>query len=465
MKIVFIYTNINGLHAESYAFGLASIVSVARKNGHDAKVILVKEKASYGKVFEEIVDFKPQVVGFTCVSSQFVFVKEIAACIKERLPGAIIVCGGVHPTINPGCVLEARHLDAIFVGEAEHSFAEFLIKVERGQDYRSVENLAYALGSDVIMNKLKPLIADLDSLPYPDKEIYPFKDTLDQTGYAPFFFSRGCPFLCSYCSNHMIAKRYGLKHNNPRYRSPESSIVEIEEAVKKFDIKTIWILDDIFGIDKKWRSEFCAKYKNRVGIKFICILRVNVIDDEFMKLLKDAGCFRVFIGIESGNDHVRRNIMNRHMTNDQIIKAFEAAHDNHLATIAINMIGLPGETEEMLWDTIRLNRQIKPQMSCVNIFYPYRGTRLGDECFQKGLVNESLYADFSNERRETVLNYPDDYKKKLMYYQENWEALVYPGDLKKRITRVLRKTYLWGYLRKLKNTFSLRFKKMDSRVS
>ena len=111
------------------------------------------------------------------------------------------------------------------------------------------------------------------------------------------------------------------------------------------------------------------------------------------------------------------------------------------------------DDEFMVWDTIKLNRIIKPTVSCVSFFYPYKGTALGDRCFEQGLVNESVYSDFSNERRESVLNYTQEYKKKLVYYQENWEMLIYPFDCKKRLIKLLRKTFLWGYLRAFARRF------------
>lgn len=457
MNVLFVYTNIDGYHTQCYSFGLASIVSVTKAKGHSVKVETLTKKKNYQKVLDTVASFKPRIIGFTSVSSQFSFVKELSAMVKEKFPEVITVCGGVHATISPECITEAKGLDAIFVGESENSFVEFLNKVEKKEDYRGVDNLAYAEKGAVKMNKLKPLLADLDGLPYTDKEICPYGDTIKRTGYAPFYFSRGCPYLCSYCSNHKIANRYGLERNTPRYRSVESSIREIEEAKGKFDIKTVWIQDDIFGVDKRWRNEFCAEYKKRIKTKFICLLRVNVVDEEFMRLLKDAGCFRVFIGIESGNEFVRKDIMNRHMTNEQIVKAFAAAHKYGLETVAINMIGLPGETEEMLQDTIKLNRGIAPTITSVNIFYPYKGTKLGDQCFEKGLVDEGLYSDFSKERRETVLNFPGDYRKRLEYYYNNWEVLVYPRDYKRHFLRFLRKTFAWRCAFKLKRVIAAGF--------
>ena len=452
MKILFIYPNINGFHRDTYSFGLASIISITKKNGHIPKVIIVRTKKEYQKVFEEIATFKPQVIGFSSVSSQFSFVREIVAEIKKEFPNVVTVCGGIHPTINPQCILESKYLDGVFIGESENSFIEFLKKLENKESYKDVDNLVYVENGKLIVNKLKPLIHNLDSLPYPDREIYPFGQTLKAVGYAPFLFSRGCPYLCSYCSNHAIAKTYNLLRNYPRYRSPELSIREIESTISKFSIEKILIVDDIFGIDRKWRREFCKKYKKRIRIRFQCLLRANVIDKEFIQLLKEAGCYRISIGIESGNEFIRNKIMNRRMSNEQIIKAFDIAHKYDLQTNAINMIGVPEETEEMIWDTIKLNRKVKPTSSGVNIFYPYKGTKLGDYCFEKGLVGVSSYNSFSNERRETVLNYSEQYKNKLSYYRKNWEIFVYPFSFKRRLMKLVRRIFVWKYLQILRRS-------------
>jgi radical SAM superfamily enzyme YgiQ (UPF0313 family) len=456
MDVLFIYTNINGTHEETYAIGFASIVAVTKKEGHNVKVIIVKNREEYSKVFKEISIFNPRIVAFTAVSSQFNFVIEISEGIKKVRSDTITVCGGVHPTIFPECVLDAPYLDGIFRGESEYSFVEFLQKVDQNRPFKDTDNFCYNDKGKVIINPLKPFIEDLDSLPFPDKTSYPYIETVSQYGIAPFLFSRGCPFLCSYCSNHAIAKAYNRDRNTPRYRSPESSIREIEETIRDFPmIKTIWIWDDTFGINKQWRNEFCRKYKDRVGIKFDCFLRANVVDEEFIKMLKGAGCYRISFGIESGNEYVRNQIMNRKMSNEQILMAFSLAQKYGLETNAINIIGVPGETEEMIWDTIMLNRKVHPTTSGVNIFYPYKGTNLGDECFSKGLVNEEQYQNFSQERRESVLNYSEDYKRKLMYYYKNWPVLIYPYDVVLRIKLVLMKNpALWETLRMMKRSIS-----------
>jgi hypothetical protein len=94
----------------------------------------------------------------------------------------------------------------------------------------------------------------------------------------------------------------------------------------------------------------------------------------------------------------------------------------------------------MIWDTIRLNRRVRPTSSGINIFYPYKGTVLGDSCFDKGMVDEEAYLSFSNERRQSVLNYPLDMKKRLVYYHENWEQLIWPFDMRRRLIRLIKNT-------------------------
>lgn len=321
-------------------------------------------------------------------------------------------------------MLDSSAIDAVFMGESEEAFVEFLDKIESGKDWHEVSNLAYGLEGKLIKNAHKPQVEDLDRFPQPDREIYPFGDTIKAIGFATFIFSRGCPFSCTYCSNHAIARRYGNKTNKPRYRSPQASIREIEDTCAKFPIEKILISDDLFGLDKVWRQEFCGLYRKRIKIRFVCLLRANVLDDEFAKMLKGAGCYRVSIGVESGNDYIRNKVMNRQMPRETLLKAFGAAQKARLETNAINIIGVPGETEEMLLDTIRLNRELWPTPSGVNIFYPYKGTVLGDYCFENGLVDEKLYYNFSLERRDSVLKYPAAQKEKLRYYRDHWHDLL-----------------------------------------
>lgn len=227
-----------------------------------------------------------------------------------------------------------------------------------------------------------------------------------------------------------------MSRYTPRYRSVKSCIGEILETLELFPfIDTIYIQDDIFGLDRAWREEFCKQYQVKVGKRFLCLLRANIVDETFIKMLKEAGCYRIMFAIESGSDYIRNVKMNRNMKKEQIIHAFELVQKYGMETVAINIIGTPGETDEMIGETIRLNQLIKPTASGVNIFYPYKGTVLGDWCFEQNLVDLDKYKNFSNERRESVLKYSEDWNKKLVCYHDNWDDFVYPWDIKMRIKR------------------------------
>jgi len=216
--------------------------------------------------------------------------------------------------------------------------------------------------------------------------------------------------------------------------------LEIEEIVNKYDsiIDYVWIMDDIFGLDRKWRKEFCEKYKKRVQKKFLVLMRVEMINEDLLIMLKEAGCSKIFFGVESGNETIRTKLMNRRMSNQKIIDAFDLCHKYSLETLAVNIIGMPGESVEMIWDTIHLNRRLRPTASGVNIFYPYRGTELGDKCFEDGLVDEELVKNFSLERRDTVLKFPEDHMNRLKYFSDNWQVLVYPYNVKYRLLKFLK---------------------------
>ena len=441
MRVLFVYTNVNGLHADSFADGIAIMMAVTKKAGHDIRHSQIFTKEDYSLIERDVKEFKPDVVGFTAVSSQYSAVTTLAEMIKKISPKTINVCGGVHPTLYPQCVLESKSMDAVFVGDAEYPFLEFLEKVKNNQSWWDCDNIAYNDNGKMKKNKLRPLLSDkeLEILPHPDRTSYAYADTLKKIGVAPFHFTRGCPFTCTYCSNIGIAKVYGATRYNIRQASPEYAIQEIEEAIEKYPtigpVYKIYLTDDIFGLNKKWRREFLALYRKRIKIPFYCLLRCDVVTEDTMQDLASGYCELIQFGVESGNDYIRNTVMDRAMPRETIINAFKLAKKYGVKTNAINIIGVPGETKEMLLDTVKLNEEINPDTTGVNIFYPYKGTPLGDKAFKEKLVNVEKFNDFSNERRESVMNYSREWLDTLVYYRNNWEKHVYPYDFKRHAAR------------------------------
>jgi len=440
MKILFIITNINGKYRDAYSFGLASLASFIREKGFEFEIRVINKIDEYDSIFELIDSFNPRVIGYSSVSSQFMYVKELAQKIRQKYKDKIQVCGGIHPSIYPNCIFETDALDGIFIGESEYGFADFLSKVKNGLPYKDVKNFAYNNNGNLVKNPLHSLIKDLDVLPFPEREKYDYKRFIEWKGGASFIFTRGCPYRCTYCCNHAIAGIYGLKSNMPRYRSPDNCIKEIKEVMSKYEVKRVRIVDDLFGFDIKWTEEFCKKYGSQIKLPLQVLLRVDRVNERLMENLKIAGCDYVFCGIESGNDFIRNKILKRNLSKKQIIKAFKLFKKYKMKSSPSNMIGLPHETESMIWDTIKLNRKIKPNNSGAQIFYPYKGTELGDYCFEKGLVDEERFNDFSNERRDSVLKFSPEYRQKLVYFRANWINLIKNYGIKKFARKHMPKT-------------------------
>ncbi len=425
MKVLFIYTNINTIHPENYHFGLASIISYI-KTYHDLSLKIIDNKKDILSIIDFINNYEPDVIGFTCVSSQFFYVNLISREIKKQFKDKIIVCGGVHPTLYPQCILETEYLDGIFIGETEEQFLEFLNKIEKGEDYKTTDNFAYKDDKGfLVKNDIVLKHPNLDVLPCPDRENFDYQKILNESDrMVQVVFSRGCPFNCTYCSNKAIRKVYEFDRNNYiRYRSPENCIKELEQLDNHYNFNKIWIIDDIFGMNKNWLDDFLQQYSERFSFPFMFHLRPNIVTDELMQKIRDAGGYRVLMSIESGNDYIRNSVMKRNISREEIINAFKLAHKYGMETVAPNIIGLPYETKTMITETIKLNAEVNPMNPAVSIFYPYKGSELFNLCVKEGWLDPQENKEHI-EKKESILNYPQISKKEIQYYYDNFNYLI-----------------------------------------
>ena len=169
--------------------------------------------------------------------------------------------------------------------------------------------------------------------------------------------------------------------------------------------------DDCFNKNPKWFRSFCLEYKEKIGIPYTCNTRPELFDRESAKLLKESGCKKINIGIESGDEDLRKKVLNRNIKDEDIIRAFDYAKESSLETMSFNMIGFPGETKDSIRKTIEFNKRVKPTYVQVSVFYPYTGTPLGELCKEKGYIEDksSLFTYFGEG--SSILKLPNLSKK------------------------------------------------------
>jgi len=365
--------------------GLLHVISVAKSSGHNCMLLIPNLEKTF---IQKAVDFNPDVVGYSVTTGFEKKYLRINSDLKKRI-SFISVFGGPHPTFYPDLIKE-KGVDCICRGEAEQSFKQLLQKIENNEKYFDVPNFWFKNGNEIIKNDFEDLIADLDSLPIPDRELIDKYFDYKSYGKISIMTGRGCPFNCSYCFNHKLQRYYTGKGTYVRKRSVDNVIAEIKGYFEKYGIKEIYFVDDIFTIDKKWLAEFSEKYRKNFNIPFICHLRVELVTEEVIQQLKASNCLLAYIGIESGNPELRKKVLNRRMSNDLIIDACNLLKKYKIKLATFNMVGLPHESLDNALETIGLNIKCHSNMVWVSLLQPYPGTDLYKHSKEENILKENL---------------------------------------------------------------------------
>jgi len=406
MKALFVYTDIDVRGgAMSYQFGIGQLSAVLKQHGHDARQHHMFGKFDLEPLRRELAVYQPDVVGFHLVYPQFHHVRRI---LDELKPWPMfVIAGGAHPTVQPEETLrDLPQLNAICLGEGEFPLLELVEALRDGRPVDAIRNLwvRHADGT-IVRNPLRPFIQDLDSLPFMDREICDYQAIIDSDfKIATFQFGRGCPFDCTYCSNHII--RASQQGAYVRFRSVDGCLEEIRRVVDSYDVESLYLNDDTFMVKKAWFEEFCDKYPRQFDLPILVNARPEQISEDACRRLAAAHCQRVTMGVEHGNEKFRSEVLRRRMTNESIVKAFALCKKYGFKTKAHQLIGLPHETPELHADTVRLTVDIMPDSFNLHVFEPYPGTRLADMAYQEGLVDPRREGKAFVGQTDTVLNMP-----------------------------------------------------------
>jgi radical SAM superfamily enzyme YgiQ (UPF0313 family) len=354
---------------------------------------------------KEVREIDPGLMCFSFSSHQWCYIRKLAEWLAESHP-IPTVAGGPHPTHAPEEVISHSGISVVCRGEGDEAIVELVDTLDKGQDPSSILNLWVQRGDEIIRNDVRPLVSDLDCLPFSDRTMFNMEIALRDNDYEMSMMAgRGCPLNCHYCCNNPLMKLYRGKGKFVRFRSVNNILHEIDLIAERYKFNILFFQDDLFTLKKEWVEEFCSSYRHSFRFPFSINTRVGMVDRDMLVMLKDAGLSHARVGIESGNEQIRRGVMNRRMSNKQIEDVFKWLHELDIHARAYNMLGVPGDTVETIHDTILLNKRIKPNQVQVSVFHPYPGTKLYETCHSEGYLSGEEQSSFLDG--DTVLNLPN----------------------------------------------------------
>jgi anaerobic magnesium-protoporphyrin IX monomethyl ester cyclase len=368
-------------HPPFTPLGLGYLAAVLEKNQYKVDVIDCQVLGiSYEKVKSELCKRKPNLVGITSTTLTYKSALRVAKIAKEVHPSCLTVLGGVHATFwDDKALQECPYLDVVVRKEGENTILELAERLEAGKAFRDLLGITCRNGEEIVRNPDRPHIEDLDSLPYPAHHLWPI-ERLRKYGKVvfPVMTSRGCTFWCEFCSAvRMFGRRY-------RVRSPKNVVDELEFLQKNYGAEQFTFYDDTFTVNQARTAKICGEIINRkLNIEWDCETRVDMVSKRLLQKMKDAGCFAVWYGLESGSKRVL-DAMGKGISLAQVIRAFDWTKDVGLMAVVGVILGSPNETRETVWETVKFVERLDPDDVGYYIATPYPGTPMYDFVKKKG---------------------------------------------------------------------------------
>jgi radical SAM superfamily enzyme YgiQ (UPF0313 family) len=365
----------------SYAYkqpilGVGYISSYLKAHGHQCCIFDGNFNSwGYEELIERVRDYQPEIVGITAMTHEIVPAHRVASALKEKNKKLMVVIGGCHITALPKRTLEEfPNFDYGVYGEGEKTMLEL---VEQGIDGNpeKILGLVYRKNDkNVIVNSPRSELSseELNSMPYPDfAEYYHSSKALSGKGkYYVLFSSRGCPYSCAFCMQVLGRKL--------RRRSTASVLGEIEYAMKRFGAHTIDFSDEIFLFNSKETRELLQRIID-LGLpkrlKWSALTRANMVKSDLINLAKQAGCIRLAMGVESGNNNILKTI-NKKITIEQVERAAEIIRAANIPLVTYYILGHPDETVDTVRQTVDLACRLKSDQIYIGLMVPYPGTQV-----------------------------------------------------------------------------------------
>src|SRR3989339_332956 len=301
-------------------------------------------------------------LGFSVMTIRLNKALEFAKIAKKVNPKVKIIFGGPHPTIFPKETLSHKQVDFVVIGEGEETALDLVRNYEKPDE---IKGIAFRKRGKIIINEPRDRIEDLDSLPFPDRDLFPLKEIFKKAPYWPcttpypqvsMLSIRGCPFNCVYCQP-TLRKIFG---NVVKRRSPERTVDEMEFLWRKYQPASIFMADDLFTSNKEWALAVCREIRRRGLHKKLvweCESRVNTIDGQIARELKKSGCYMIWYGIESYCQKTL-NTLRKGTTVEKNINGVKLCQKYGLMSLEQVMVGNPNESVEDLYQTLKISRRV-----------------------------------------------------------------------------------------------------------
>ncbi|MEW5771958.1 MAG: radical SAM protein [Thermodesulfobacteriota bacterium] len=393
------------------SLGAAAVGAFVRGRGHGAALLRVPVDQAPEEAARAALDLKPDLVGMSLACRQWPRAKAVAAALRG-LSGVPVLAGGLLPTFAPDEVLACLGMDYACIGQGEEPAARLLDALARGERPRS--------GIPGLATREAPRPArspDLDpaSLPFWARDL-----CAEGNGVVHLGTRRGCPFSCAYCAAGALKALHGPAWG--RRRPPGHVLAELRAISRAGDLNYVLFVDDTFTLDRDWLAAFLPAYAAEFGLGFSVHSRPDTIDQALAQDLARAGCRHVVLGLESGSERVRREVMGRPMAEAAIRMAAAAVRDAGLTLTLNAMYGLPGETPDEAAQTLALAEDLAPHDVGHFTFHPYPGTALFEACRRRGLLPPD-WLERPADNVAPLLDLPEFPAAEVGRVHAEWEAL------------------------------------------